>query len=449
MPDLDRLSELLKGVLEDRDELGALASAIDAYPRPSLRMRRDRRDVGLPWPCEPVPWLDTGLWYPAGEKPSRLLDHYNASFYIQDAGSMLAIAACGNVAGLSVCDLCAAPGGKATALAERLQDSGELLANEPISGRTSVLEFALTRTGTNRWCVSSLDPDRLADELPQEFDLVLVDAPCSGQTLHSRGKQQDAAWSARQVEHSASRQRRIVSAAARLLRPGGKLVYSTCTFAVAENEAIVQWMIDELGFRAAPVPELANYEVSGYSGCYRLWPHRHGCAGAFAASLILESPQQQANSDGATFSASMPRRTSRRKPATANPALIAAVEDWGTLEGVEFQVAGPRLFGWPPDFPATWIAIAQGGPEVGYLTGQTWHPGYALALRAGRGWTPRQTLPIDASSAVGWLQGRELLGSNRGWQVITTDQKPLCWGKCDGRRIKLAAPPALRALANG
>jgi len=241
-----------------------------------------------------VPWYDLAhAVIPAGDhqpcRPSHSIAYAAGDFFLQDAGSLLALAACGAdqdvLGGMLVCDLCAAPGGKASALVEAVGPSGFVLANEPVHGRLAALAFNLTRTGSDRWGVSSSDPETLADRLGGVFDSVLVDAPCSGQALLSRGKQSASALSEKQIRHSAARQRRILDAATRLLRPGGKLVYSTCTFAAEENETQVNRLIEQDGLRPSAVDRLSPYASDVAPASYRLWPHRDACAGGFAACL--------------------------------------------------------------------------------------------------------------------------------------------------------------------
>ena len=204
----------------------------------------------LPFPWEPVEWFGKGHRLLGKEtRPSKSLFYAAGDYFLQDAASLLAIALCvagrDTLEGKTVCDLCAAPGGKASALLEAVGGTGFLLANEPIRSRIPALRYNLARTGSDRYAVSSMDPEQLIRYVHGRFDCVLVDAPCSGQALFARGKQTEAAFSPKQIDHSARRQERILDAAIQLLKPGGKLVYSTCTFAHAENESQVSRLVRE------------------------------------------------------------------------------------------------------------------------------------------------------------------------------------------------------------
>ena len=271
-------------------ELSEFQTALSARHPSALRLRREARANDFPFPTDPVAWYSLGRSAVDAEiRPSRIVEYFAGDYYLQDAGSMLALAVADadtdSLNGKLICDLCAAPGGKASALLEAIGDTGFVLANEPIRSRIAPLAFNLTRTGSDRYAISSQDPEELADKLAGTFDFVLVDAPCSGQAMISRGGQTVAALSAKQIQHSAARQQRILDSAIRLLAPGGKLVYSTCTFTSAENESQIQRLIDSGIAEPEICKRVADHESQALSGCYRLWPHRDQCAGSFAASV--------------------------------------------------------------------------------------------------------------------------------------------------------------------
>ncbi len=435
----ERLRTLLGFVVSSAGDLDALAHAISQRAPECIRWRSTRKEQEPNDLLRRVPWLNTGQWWFAEERPSRTLDYLAGQYYIQDAGSMLAIAACKAAlpkGSVRVCDLCAAPGGKATALAEYVGQEGWLLANEPIQNRLPVLEFNLARTGTDRWGVSGVDPAVLADRVPGEFDLVLVDAPCSGQTLVGKQKQSEGAWSDQQVEHSAARQRRILDAAVKLLRPGGRIVYSTCTFATAENESQVEWLESTYGMERVRIESLTRYEVTDAQGCYRVWPHRDQSAGAFAA--VLELPQLAVHQT--------PSMYRERRPTLRFKRLESVLPDWGSFHDGTLYQLHQRWIGWPNDIPLHWLEVISGGPEVAYQTGKSWHPGYALALRESPVWQTEREVELSSVEAWGLLRGQAIFAPANDWFVVRSGENRLCWGKSDGKRIRPAIPPALRAM---
>ncbi|RMF40795.1 MAG: hypothetical protein D6753_10900, partial [Planctomycetota bacterium] len=252
------------GPLREMDERvaasrwSAMTRAVFDYAPRGLRLRPECSPDDLPFDTIPVDWFPRARWLADGSiRPGGFLQHAAADYYVQDPGSTLAVALCQIEPGQSVFDACAAPGGKSTAILEQLAGAGVLLANEVIHSRVKTLETALQRSGFANWCVMSADLERLPPVLHQRWDCVLVDAPCSGQSLVGKGRQSMSAFAARQVEHCALRQMRILEAAAGLVRPGGRLVYSTCTFSYAENEEMVGRFVESHpGWEPFRLPEL-------------------------------------------------------------------------------------------------------------------------------------------------------------------------------------------------
>lgn len=242
---------------------------------------------------EVVPWNEPyGRYWHDNTLPSRTLDYAAGKYYIQEASAMLAISAAAKVIDFSdkiVLDLTAAPGGKATQVAE-LITNGYLLANEVIKKRLTALTWNINRHRLNNVITTSMPADRLAAALPGFFDVVIVDAPCSGEGLFRKGKHSLAGWSEKNVLFCARRQKAILREAVKLMRPGGYLVYSTCTFAKEENEDQVEYLLNR-GFSPVPWPDglrvspaiTGNKEIALCSR--RIFPHREGGAGAFVSFL--------------------------------------------------------------------------------------------------------------------------------------------------------------------
>ncbi len=310
------------------------------FPRRCVRLHANRDKSDLPFEASRTDWFDRGFLLANSEiRPSQFLQYATGDYYIQDAGSLLAVALADVQPHERVCDLCAAPGGKASAMLEQLgngpQSGGFLVANEPIGSRIEILRHQLNRTGNPRFAVTNADPQRLAERFPNAFDVVLVDAPCSGQALTIKNKRSDDAFSPKQIEHSAARQQRILRAALSLLRVGGRLVYSTCTFADLENESQIDWLLDTFPESLAAMPDqnLASWLSPLQPSSYRLWPHRDRCAGAFAARLLkVSETEPKSFSDAKTGSGNRAwlakRRTDANREKIAEP---LDVENFGQL----------------------------------------------------------------------------------------------------------------------
>lgn len=433
------IADAVRGV-EVPGQLDEFAAAISSRHRNALRIRRDFDLANLPIDVRPVSWYRLGFQPTTDEmKPSRMWSFVTGEFYLQDAGSLLALAAAtadtDRWSGALVCDLCAAPGGKASALLEALDDpvadqsGGFLLANEVIRSRIGALQWNLARTGSDRYAVSNRDPRELASLLPGVFDLVLVDAPCSGQALLGRGKQNRAALSAKQIDHSAARQRRILDAAVDLLRPGGTLVYSTCTFSLAENEHQIHRIVDHGPYQVVEQTGLEPYQSE--PGCYRLWPHLHGCAGSFAASIRSqrESEQTPRSDLGRT----------RLDPPPVDLSKFMSID-----QPMKIHPAGATIVGWPEDAPDWTSQIAVAGPELAHRTGQTWKPSHAAALRRVGRANARTAIELNEDQAQAFMRGEPVDSSVRGWHVVRFGQRPLGWAKGDGSKAKNHLPSAAR-----
>ena len=188
---------------------------------------------------KPVPWEPDGIYYPDFFRPGRLPWHEAGMYYIQEASAMAPAVLCGVQPGERVLDLCAAPGGKSTKLAVSLRGKGILVANEIHPDRAKILASNLERMGVRNALVTNETPQSLASRFPLYFDRIIVDAPCSGEGMFRKEEEALTQWSKENVRMCTQRQTEILDEAASMLRPGGRLVYSTCTFSPEENEGTI------------------------------------------------------------------------------------------------------------------------------------------------------------------------------------------------------------------
>ena len=279
---LDECREILK------DEFPAFLRALALPPRRALRLNPQRNGAEqaaapfLPDGAPRVPWEPLGRYLAADAKPGAGIAHAAGAFYLQDASAMAPVAALDPRPGERVLDLCAAPGGKSGQIAARLNGRGFLLSNEIEFSRARILLGNLERLGVTNAFVTSAPAEALARVLPAFFDRVLVDAPCSGEGMFRRDPEAASQWNPDAPAGCAARQTAILNDAARMVRPGGKLVYSTCTFNRLENEGTVREFL-----RAHPDFEPDAFDLPGVGtsrdGCLRLWPHRIEGEGHFLA----------------------------------------------------------------------------------------------------------------------------------------------------------------------
>lgn len=265
------------------EEAGAFFRALEEAPSLALRPHRGM-EAASPFIEGAVPWAEGGFYLRPGARPGASVAHWAGAFYLQEASAMLPASALKAVPGERVLDLCAAPGGKASQIALAMGGEGVLVANEVDAARARVLAANLERLGVTNAVVLNETPARLAARWPGYFDAVLVDAPCSGEGMFRRDPQSREAWTDAAPRGCRKRQGEILDAAAKLVRPGGRLLYSTCTFNGEENEGSVA---DFLRAHADFAPEEFALPGLGASrgGMLRIWPHRARGDGQFAALL--------------------------------------------------------------------------------------------------------------------------------------------------------------------
>jgi len=451
-------------------EHDAFLQALHALGTRCIRMHVDHVDAALPFAVSPVPWFSAGrLLDDSNIRPASFLNFAIGDYYIQDAASLLPLALLDVQPEDVVCDLCAAPGGKASAIAERLGPDGFLLANESIHSRLDVLKYALARSGNPTYGVSSCDPDVLATHAARMFDAVLVDAPCSGQTLVGKNKRDDNAFADNQIEHCAMRQRRILLAAIRLLKTGGRLIYSTCTFAVEENESQVRWLQEKFPNAWEPIEPAAldPWKSTDERGCYRLWPHRDPCGGGFAAGLRLvkELDFEPCSDKRILKDTSKPTRNkrmplvSRKENQKAEEAKQAKgnqiLEELGRFEDMDIEWRSGYAHGLTRGVANAIQPLSHLGvqpPTFLIETGHHFVPTQALAMLNDRFFTANQRVELSHGQSIEFISGSSIAKSAdqaahpTGWSIASWHNRSLGWLKSAGNRWNNHLPAWARII---
>ena len=381
---------------------------------------------------EPVPWEKQGFYYDPNTRPGLHPYHEAGVYYLQEASAMAPVQLLDPQPGERICDLCAAPGGKSTQIAGRLNGTGFLLCNEYNSKRAKILSRNIERMGIGNALVTNEHPDRLAKRLPGFFDRVIIDAPCSGEGMFRKEEAAVTDWSQETVEMCARRQREILQSGGELVRPGGRLVYSTCTFAPEENEQTVMAFLEAHPEFEQEAVEAPWFDTTG-TGMYRLWPHKLRGEGHFAAVLRKKAGE-----------ADPPEYSQGEKL----PKLWAefAKEMQITLPEGKAVSFGQTLYWAPAEMPQLkGLTVLRPGLELGAIKKDRFEPAHALAL-----WlkTCKNTedFPPESDEIRKYMEGNVIPSARKGWCLVCAGGFSLGWGKGDGTVLKNHYPKGLRRL---
>ncbi len=449
---LDECREILK------DEFPAFLRALALPPRRALRLNPQRNGAEqaaapfLPDGAPRVPWEPLGRYLAADAKPGAGIAHAAGAFYLQDASAMAPVAALDPRPGERVLDLCAAPGGKSGQIAARLNGRGFLLSNEIEFSRARILLGNLERLGVTNAFVTSAPAEALARVLPAFFDRVLVDAPCSGEGMFRKEEAAVADWSPETVDMCARRQLEILRSAARMLAPGGRLVYSTCTFAPQENEGVIsRFLAGAPEFSAAKAdapwfapgrPDWIENPAPGIEHTFRLWPHKLHGEGHFAAVL------EKASDAPVGAAISRPYGSPGGQLIAAPTDLVEFCKETGAALPEGRPLAFRQSLFWVPEETPDLkgLKVLRPGLELGEILKNRFEPAHAWAL-----WlkTANSTVdfPADSPEIAVYLRGETISGQAKGWTLLTVDGLSLGWVKGSGGILKNHFPKALRHLA--
>jgi 16S rRNA C967 or C1407 C5-methylase (RsmB/RsmF family)/NOL1/NOP2/fmu family ribosome biogenesis protein len=473
----------LPGAFEARMRalLGPEATAFLAtYRRPAQRAVRanpgklDPADLPglLGIPADPVPWCPEAFFLPEGVRVGRTLAHAAGLCYVQEPSALAVGEALDVRPGQRVLDLAAAPGGKTTLVAGRLGGDGVVVANEVQRPRVQALADNLDRWGSPRTVLAGETVAGLAERLPGAFDRVLLDAPCSGEGLFRRDPAAAAQWRPGHVRGSADRQRGLLAAAARLVRPGGVLVYSTCTFAPEENEHQVAgflaahpgWRLLDIPHHPGFAPGRPDWTPDGppeLARTVRLWPHHLRGEGHFIAKLGREGgPGREGENllprgHGPRWGrvpggGGVGRRSSTGPPRGGGAVLDAWREFAGDVLRVEVPavaVVGERAYSVPDqEVAAAGVRLVRPGLLLGRARPGRFEPAHALAMAIGSEAVGRAR-DLDDDEAAAWLRGETLSHDGAaGWTLVTWNGWPLGWGRAAGGTLKNHYPKGLRTM---
>lgn len=462
----------------------------EAYPA-FLRSYEDDKYQALrvnPWKAEckevqeksgfhlkQVPWEPKGFYYESDDQPGKHPWHEAGVYYIQEPSAMAPAAYLEAKPGERVLDLCAAPGGKTTQIASYMKGQGILVCNEIHPARAKILSENVERMGIPNAMVTNESPQKLAEVFDEYFDRILVDAPCSGEGMFRKNVEACDEWSLDNVRICAERQDEILDCAASMLRPGGRLVYSTCTFAPAENEgSMARFLVrhPEFELLESPlyegmergIPEWAykyGNEDNGFSEeavaklhlerTIRLWPHKLQGEGHYLA--VLQKAGEVPEGYEGFLKYGKECSSAKNKKVAEGSRLFFEFQrgnlskNLSDTENGGLLTFGDQLYMIPEGMPSVQgLKVLRPGLHLGTIKKERFEPSHALALNLNKEDAQRtMQLAGKAPEAYAFINGQTLKhDGEKGWYLITVDGYSLGWGKLAGQIMKNHYPKGLR-----
>lgn len=398
-----------------------------------------------------VSWANEAYYFDENVRPGKHPYHEMGLYYIQEPSAMSAAALLAPKRGMRVLDLCAAPGGKSTQLATYLGDSGLLVSNEINTQRSRILSQNIERMGIKNAIVTNEDSFVLASHFPGFFNAIQVDAPCSGEGMFRKLPEAIEQWSMENVAICAARQKEILDNAAVMLKPGGVIVYSTCTFSKEENEDVIECFLERH-------PDFTLEEME------RFWPHKVDGEGHFVAKLVRRgSVDTDLKADRKTKkNKNSKNRKNETKPALTkeNMKLLSEFLDETISEDMAAWIKNSRLvmFGEQlyrlPDMEVDIkeLKVQRAGLHIGEFKKQRFEPSHSLALALKLNDAKNVVkLTCDNPQTIGFFNGQSVMLSDeqaaeckKGWALVCVDGYTAGWGKVNGTQVKNHYPKGLR-----
>lgn len=416
-----------------------------------------------------VSWANEAYYFDENVRPGKHPYHEMGLYYIQEPSAMSAAALLAPKPGMRVLDLCAAPGGKSTQLATYLGDSGLLVSNEINTQRSRILSQNIERMGIKNAIVTNEDSFVLASHFPGFFNAIQVDAPCSGEGMFRKLPEAIEQWSMENVAICAARQKEILDNAAVMLKPGGTIVYSTCTFSKEENENVIEYFLERH-------PDFTLEEME------RFWPHKVDGEGHFVAKLVRRGSVNELGADYDLCEDSCNKvedtglkadrktkknknsknRKNETKPALTkeNMKLLTEFLDETISEDMAAWIKNSRLvmFGEQlyrlPDMEVDikGLKVQRAGLHIGEFKKQRFEPSHSLALALKLSEAKNVVkLTWDDPQTTGFFNGQSVMLSDeqtaeckKGWALVCVDGYTAGWGKVNGTQVKNHYPKGLR-----
>ena len=446
--------------------------AVRSFRVNRVKVSRDDFEASEPQIDRRAMTFPEGAYYTEESFPGSLPCHHAGMIYMQDPSAMATVHAVKIDEGSKILDSGSAPGGKTTQLAAFAGDGGVVVANEYDSKRCRILQGNVERMGCRNTIVVNLDTTVLAETYPEKFDVVLCDAPCSGEGMFRKNDRAVDEWSLENVEMCAERQREILTNVAKCVAPGGKLIYSTCTFSLEENEMNVEWLLDSFPeFELAEVlPELFDVTSDGicFEGCRydmtktrRFYPHVSKGEGQFIAVFRKNGEKSLSN-----FAELRSNKKNKKKTSTPDriskedAELLKLAEEFlrenlqkDFAKGVKYRLMSlnGRAF-LNPETELPEYGVFAAGVCVGETVGRRFAPHHQLFSAFGKSFLRRVELKQNEKKTLEYLKGLEISVEDcavseekpNGWAAVLIDGCPVGGGKISEGVCKNHYPKGLR-----
>jgi NOL1/NOP2/sun family putative RNA methylase len=430
-----RMKSLLK------DEYDDFKNALLEKPVKGLYLNRNKKNVERVLDqnyVEHHPIVENGYLYDENYHPGRSAYFLAGLYYIQEPSAMLVADALPIEPDDFVLDMCAAPGGKSCEIASRLTGEGILIANDIEASRARILSENIERFGLDNTIVTNVDPMRFTKQFQEAFDKIVLDAPCSGEGMFRKLEQAIDTWSEEKVLECAHIQKKLLKGAYDMLKQGGMVIYSTCTYSYEENEAMVHYAVDELGFELLPLNK-SNGLCPGVDldEVVRCYPHHYRGEGHFIALLKKpgNSPRKQV-------------RTIKPSVNLADLKVLKAFYQENLNKKVPSYIIenNGHLYAVKKNFPELkGIRVLRNGLYLGEVRKNRFIPSYSLALTLTKQDVKRSyDYPSESEEIKKYIHGETLEGTGeKGFGVIFVDGYPLSFYK-ESNQVKNLFPKGLR-----
>ncbi len=432
-------------------ELDAFCRALQDAPHTSIRLNdKEVKETNgtlldtqnLPF----VPWSEDG--YYLKERPQFTLDplFHAGCYYVQEASSMFVEEVLYNYLAPDsiVLDLCAAPGGKSTLISQFLGEDGLLVSNEVVRQRVFILSENMQKWGNGNVIVTHNKPADFGKKLPALFDCILIDAPCSGEGMFRKDPQAIAEWSLKNVKVCAERQQSILTDVWNALKPGGILIYSTCTFNEQEDEKNAEFIVNELGAEILPVSTEPEWNIVETTG-YHFYPHKAKGEGFYLCAFrkndnapITAAPKEDKRRQKDRFQQIKPTK----EMVAAIQAWLNKPDEWEINADERFVSVYPKAFKETIELIHSRMICITTGIGVGELRGRTLAPQHHLAMAKAlnKAAFPRVELPLE--TALNYLRGEAIVLENQplGYLLMTYKGVPLGFAKNIGNHCNNLYP---------